>query len=244
MIASTTYAFIGAAMKQTLATSIVIWAIPIFLNKKYFKSIFIFVIATLIHPYVLILLLGLLFKKDIWNRRTILIIVGTAVVFFAFSGVIERVLSFSSSIGDTYEIEEFSNGQGVNPLRIGFYMILPIFTFIYRNELKNQDSELLNVCVNMSLLAACFMALASVGAANLIGRVANYFDLFNCITAAFLFKYGFKDEADRKIAVTIYIFAMIFFYSVYYYSYLAVNDFNWTVSFYSRKSIFYLLSNW
>ena len=73
-LAFTVYAFTAAAMKQTLATAIAIWAMPQFLSGKKLKATLIILLAMLIHPYVVIYFVAFFASKTIWDKKTFFMI--------------------------------------------------------------------------------------------------------------------------------------------------------------------------
>ena len=85
LIAFCIYGFSMGAMKQSLSIAIGIWAIPCFIDKKYVKAIVLLALASLFHPYVLLLGSLCLFKQDVWKRKTLLAILATLVVVFLFA---------------------------------------------------------------------------------------------------------------------------------------------------------------
>ena len=64
-IASGLFIFTMAAMKQVLAMSIGFWSIRFFLKEKYLKFIFIIILASTFHPYILLYLLAFFFRNGI-----------------------------------------------------------------------------------------------------------------------------------------------------------------------------------
>ncbi len=235
----TVYAFTMAAIKQTLATAIAIWALPQFLNGKKFKAAIIILIAMLIHPYIVIFLVVFFASKTIWDKKTFFMILIAVAFSFFYETVLNSVLGLTSSIGDEYNMELFTTG-GVNVLRIFVYIVTPILSFIYRESIQKNADDMSLVAINLSVVAALFMILASLGAANMFGRMANYFDLFQCLALPVIFKYGLQTRNDRILLGGISIVCFTFFYYSYYEKYLIWNK----NCFYDHISFLDMLKSW
>jgi hypothetical protein len=236
------YAFTMAAMKQTLATAIGIWSIPLYLSGKKVQSALLILLAMTIHPYVVIYFAIFFMSKNIWDKRALMIIVAAIVAGFSFTTIVERAISVTSLIGDEYDTS-FFYGSGVSRFRLLAYMIAPVLTFMNRNEIRNHGSAFDFLCINLTTLSMCFMVLASFGGANMIGRLANYFDIFTCFSIAVAFKYWGNSIRIRQIVRFVIIIAFCVFYYTYYLKYTA-GFFPLNSCVYQHISFLTLLLNW
>lgn len=235
----TVFAFTMAAMKQTLATAIAIWALPQLLNGRKLKATLIIALAMLIHPYVVIYFVSFFASKTIWDRRTFFII-GLALIIGLFNEtILSTAIEITSTIGEEYELEYFTEG-GMNILRIAVYLVVPVMSYIYRKQIKQNADSISLLAVNLSLVSALFAVLASMGGANMFGRMANYFDIFQCIALPVIFKYGLKTRNDRILLGTISVICFSYFYYSYYSKYLILN----IDCFYDHISFSDLLKSW
>ena len=236
----TVFAFTMAAMKQTIATSIAIWALPQFLNGKKFKAAIIILFAMLIHPYVVIYFVVFFASKTIWDRKTfIMILVALAFIMF-YESVLNGVLGLTSSIGDEYDMEWFTTG-GVNVLRIAVYLVTPLLSFVYRKQIQKNADDMSLIAINLSVVSALFIMLASLGAANMFGRMANYFDLFQCLALPVIFKHGLKTRNEKIFLGTISVICFTYFYYSYYSKYLLSYN---SDCFYEHISFLEMLKSW
>ncbi len=239
-LAFTVYAFTAAAIKQTLATAVAIWALPQYLNGKKFKAAIIILFAMLIHPYVVIYFVVFFASKTIWDRKTFFMILVALAFSMFYESVLNGVLGLTSSIGDEYDMELFTTG-GVNVLRIAVYLVTPLLSFVYRKQIQKNADDMSLVAINLSIVSALFMMLASLGAANLFGRMANYFDIFQCLALPVIFKHGFKTKNERIIVGVISIVCFSYFYYTYYSKYVVLYD---TECFYEHISFKDMLKSW
>lgn len=229
-ISFTVYAFTLGAMKQTMATAIAIWAVPLFISGKRIRAFVLIILAMFIHPYVVVYFALFFLYKNIWDKRAVIIILATLAISFVFTSFIAGLLNFTSLIGDEYDSSMFS-GAGINVFRVLVYWVTPILSLVYREQIREKDSKFLNVCINLSLVSACFVLLASFGGANMMGRLANYFDIFTCIALPAIINCSDKNSNEKSV-ITILAFLgfvgfYIMFYSKYYPSFIGNMFSNW-----------------
>lgn len=242
-ISFTVYAFTMAAMKQTLATAIGIWAISLYISGKKLLSVVVILFAMMIHPYVLIFAIMYFMPQNIWDYRSLVLIIIALIAGSFFINVVERMMAFASVLGDEYDMS-FFYGSGVNPLRLITYAIGPALTFLNRHKIRKYGTKFDFLCVNFSIISMCFMIFASFGGANMIGRLANYFDIFTCFSIPVAFKYWECGRANKRIVWFVIILGFCLFYFTYYNKYAAALSLPWYGCIYDHISIFTLLLNW
>lgn len=209
------FAFTCAAIKQTMATAIGIWAVPLFLNKKRIKAALLILIAMLIHPYVLVLFAFFFLHKNIWDIRAVIVIGITIVISFVFTSFVESMINFTSLLGENYDISSFDDNK-MNIFRVLVYLVTPVLSFAFRKKIREKNNEFLNVCVNLSFVSACFVVLSMFGGAIALGRVACYFDIFTCIALPSIISCGLSNIKEKSF-VTVFAFLGFFgFYLTYY----------------------------
>ncbi len=245
-LAFTFFAFTMAAMKQTMATAIAIWSLPLYQQKRWWRATLLLLISMLIHPYVIVLASAMfLINRGVWNRRIYLVIVLTVLFALSFSTVMERILNVTDMIGDEYQEELFAEGTGVGILRILSYLIVPALAFFARRELRADDNPIQNLFINLSILAACLSVLSGFGGSVLFGRMPNYFDPCICIALPYVL-----DHLDRlpprvrgllKLALPV---AYLVFYQTYYRKYFAVVPDPLTADIYQHTTLLDILANW
>lgn len=233
------FSFTMAAMKQTFATAIAIWALPEFLKGKKFKAAIIIFLAMLIHPYVTIFFVVFFASKSIWDKKTLFMIVIALLVSLFYETFLSAVLNLTSSIGDEFELEYFTTG-GVNVLRIAVYLVTPILSYVYRKPIQKKADDMSLVAINLSIVSAIFMALASMGGAFIFGRMACFFDVFQCLALPVIFKYGIKTRNERILVGIISIICFCYYYYSAYEKYLIWN----TDCFYDHISFLEMLKSW
>lgn len=243
-IAFTSYAFTMGAMKQSIAAAIAIWTVPLFLKKHYFKAFFLIFAAMLFHPYVVVYLLVPLLTKGIWDGHTLLLLIITVAGVALYGTVIVRVLSLTASIGDDYDITLFTQGNTVNVFRFFFYLIVPLLSFIYRKQLRRMNSPFANVSINLCVVSACVMVFARIGDANMFGRMASYFDVFQCLAIGYVFTNGVKGTKVGLLFKYVLVPCYCFFYFTYYQKYVSAWGIGWDGCVYRHISLMELFMGW
>ena len=243
LISFTLYAFTMAALKQSMAIAIAIWSVPLILKKKYIRALLLIGIATLFHAFSFLFLVAFIMWKSIWDKRAVLIIGGTIIIGIFFSRFVGQALDFTNYIGgNVYTNEDFSTGTSF--FRIIVYLIPSIMSFAYRRKLREVNSPFLNISVNLSLIAACFMVLAGIGGANLTGRLAGYFDIFICFLIPAILKYGIAEKQTRDIATIVVFVAYAIFYYSYYNRFAVLYNYDFFVDYYHHASLSVVLASW
>lgn len=107
----------------------------------------------------------------------------------------------------------FSDDDGVNPLRVLFYAMPPVFAYIKRKELEAYygNFPIISICVNMSVFTAAIYLVGMVTSGIFIGRLPIYSELYDYILIPFLLRVCFKDN-DRKWAYFIYVSVLLLYY--------------------------------
>lgn len=236
-VAFSVYAFTMAAMKQTMATSIAVWAIPYILEKKYIKASALIIIAMLIHPYVVIFFAAFFLVDEIWGKKTVLLILATIVTGMFFSVIIDALIGVTENIGDNYQKEYFE--VGVSFFRRLVYFVVPILSFVYRDKLRKENNKLCNLVINLSIVSALIMFLAGFGGSVLIARLANYFDIFTCLALPIVLFKGIENKSIRSMIYILSFPSYVFFYYTYYSKYISHGT-----HFYDRITLIELFNKW
>ncbi len=209
-ITSGLFIFGMAAIKQIIAMAIGIWAFNYLLNKKWIKFFLLILLASTIHPYVLIFSLIILFRDKVWTSKTMVLIVLTIFGGLFFDKLVTLILAITEIAGEEYSIEFFT-GTGVNPFRLLVYSVTPILSLIYHNKINTNKNQIITISVNMSIISFIFMILASFGTANMFARMAIYFEPFTYIALPYIL------NLVNKKYKTLIIILCIFCYGIYFY---------------------------
>ena len=214
-IASTDYvAWMHNGMRQFLAAAIVFLTIPLVAKKRFLPAIVLVLLASRIHLSALVFLpFVFIVNGRAWNFRTLAFVVGVilAVLF------IDRVTGFiTDAMEDTvYEgdIVFFHIDDGTNLYRVLFYSVPAFMSWVFRARLDNANDPFMNVCANLSIVAAGFYVFSFFTSGILIGRLPIYFSLSNYILIPWLLREAFhRDSAVILECVFALVYVAFFYY--------------------------------
>lgn len=199
-----------AAVKQCIAISIVLLAIPDLLRHKYLKYVIVVLISSLFHAYSLMLLVLPLFINKPWTKITYITIFAFGIIIFTFETSISSFLELADSLGKEISEEAVFGTQGINFFRLAVFSIPVLVSFLFRDRLMvTQASSHMYLYINMAILSFLVMALGIFNAANLFGRSANYFQVGAVISLPWMIDKVFEKRTARFIlgvAVCCYLF--------------------------------------
>ena len=133
-----------------------------------------------------------------------------AVIFLEpFIEVLEVTLSNTAYSGYT---EQFEMDDGVNPIRVVVMLVPTLISFVARKKIIQMNNIYINLCVNMSTVAAGLYFLGMFTSGILIGRLPIYFEIYNLILLPFLIKHCFTRQSSKIM----YILCTAGFLAFYY----------------------------
>lgn len=200
-------------MRQFLAVTMIFAALPLLIQRRYIPMILVVLLASQIHLSALVFLPFIfIVNGKAWNIRTVLFLFGVlAALFF-----LEEVTGFiTSAMEDTvYEgdIRYFESDNGTNLFRVLFYSVPAILSIPFRSRIEAEDDPLINVCVNLSVVAAGFYIFSFFTSGILIGRLPIYFSLANYILIPWLIGELFTPDSAMLVEA-----GFVGVYSVYSY---------------------------
>ena len=214
-IASTDYlSWMHNGMRQFLAAAIVFLCVPLIARRRYVLAVILVVLAAQIHLTALIFLPFIFVVNGrSWNFRTLIFIVGViaAILFLdRVTGFIAEAMEDTAYEGD---IEIFVNDTGTNIFRVLFYSVPALMAWIFRARLDRANNPVMNVCANLSIVAAGFYVFSFFTSGILIGRLPIYFSLANYILIPWLLREAFqRDSAVILESVFTLVYVAFFYY--------------------------------
>jgi hypothetical protein len=191
--------FTMAALKQVLAMSIGLCAITCFLTNKRGWFVFCVLLASTIHVYVLFYLLAPLLSDRLWSRKVILIILGAVLSGVFVELFVRLAYGVTGFFGAEYDKYDEVSGEGLNILRFFVYCCAPALTWIYREEINGSRKRAVILFANFTLLGWCFMFIGLFAGANMLARMALYFDPFMHLALTSLLVFYIPDWKRRYI---------------------------------------------
>jgi hypothetical protein len=113
---------------------------------------------------------------------------------------------------------------------------------VYREKIRETNNSFYFISINLSIIAMCFAILGVFGGANMFGRMANYFDIFYCLSLSIILKHERINSQERLAISTLAYIGFTIFYIMYYLKYLNAEQYasSWLSDFYKHVSFFEL----
>ena len=204
-------------MRQFIAVSLLFLCSDFIIEGKWAKYFIVTFILSYIHLTCLIMIpVYFISRAKPWKTKTAMFMVAILLIsIFAepfFSGV-DEVLSNTSYSG---AISQFAEDDGVNPLRLLFYLIPVIISFINRRNLEKyyEKIPILPICINMSLVTCGFYFVGIFTSGILVGRIPIYCEIYNLIFIPILLNISFKNNSTI-IKFLYAVLTLVYFYFIW-----------------------------
>jgi len=217
-----TFCFTMAALKQVLAMSVLMLAIPALERKQWLRYYFMVFIAMCLLPYALAFAALPLFRFRPWSIRTILFLGAVVFSFMNFESVISSFLDSAEDIGKTIYSEDLLNNTSLNMLRVLVYSATPLATFVMRRWLFRDSRSIHNVLTHMSLISFAFMLMGIRNGANMFARMGTYFEMGTICVLPWILPKSLEPRSTR-LASTLIVFLFLGFF---FYEFTIAKDFN------------------
>ena len=214
-IASTDYiSWMFNGLRQFMAVTIILFATPLMLKKKYIPLILVILLASTMHQSALIMIpFVIIAQGKAWNKRTLLCIAAAllAITFVGqFTDFLDSALQSTQYKNVVSDYTEWQD-DGTNPLRVLVYSIPAILAFMGRRVIRAENNQVINFCVNMSIISMGLYVISMVTSGVFLGRLPIYCSLFGYILLPWEIENLFPQEL-KKIAYGGMIVAYLIFY--------------------------------
>ena len=208
-----TFCFTMAALKQVLAMSVLMLAMPALERKQWLRYYFLVFIAMTLHTYALAFALLPLFRFRPWSARTILFLSAVIFTFLNFESFISSFLDSAEDVGKTIYSEDLLNNTSLNMLRVMVYSATPLVTFILRRWLFRDSRPIHNVMTHMALISFAFMLMGVRNGANMFARMGTYFEMGTICILPWIIPRSLNQRSARLASILIVcLFLGFFFY--------------------------------
>ncbi len=214
-VASTDYtSWLFNGVRQGLAAAVAFAAAGMVIRKKYTPAILLILLASRFHQSALLLIpIIFIVQGKAWNAKTNLVLV-FAMLCVLFVG--EFTTFLDDAMADTqYEnvVSDWtgSNDDGTNALRVLVYAAPTIMAFMWRRKVRDADNQLINICVNMSIVSTGIYIVSMFTSGIFIGRLPIYMSLYNYILLPWEIRHFFKKDMRMFVSVALVGFYLLFF---------------------------------
>ena len=222
-VASTDYiAWMFNGIRQFMAVTIIFLATPLMLKKRYGPLLFVILFAATMHRSALIMIpLVLIAQGEAWNRRTLMFI-GASLVAILFVGEFTNLLD--AALEET-QYENIMNDaamfhdDGTNPIRVLVYSVPAILAFVGRKSIRKENSQLINLCTNMSIISMGLYVISIFTSGIYLGRLPIYVSLYGYILLPWEIEQLFTRRSRRMVYVTLIVCYLIFYFYQLHFGY-------------------------
>lgn len=216
-IASTDYiSWVMNGMRQFTAVMVIFAATGLIVRKEYLKAAACILLASTFHQSALLMLpIIFVIQGKPWNKKTLLVLTASiAALVFAgqFTNVMDSALAntqYTNVVSDW----KLGNDDGTNPLRILVYAMPTILALVGRRKIQYESNNLINVCINASIVSTC-LGLIAIGTSGIfIGRLPIYVStMANWILLPWEIDHVFDKSTSKLVLIVAVICYSIFFY--------------------------------
>lgn len=201
-------------IRQFIAAVIIFAATPLLIERRFGAVIAIIIFATSFHVSAILMLpVVFIVQGKAWNKKTMFYIVVALIAMYIFNnytGVMDIMLEGTEFEGAVQTWQALGD-NGTNPIRVFVNAIPMLLAFLGRNHIKYENDELLNICVNMSVVTTGLYLISMVTSGIMIGRLPIYTSMYNLILLPNLIPRMFTESSTRMVKLI-----MVGCYMLYY----------------------------
>ena len=212
-----TYIMYIAAMKQSIAVGILLFALPYALDKKYIHYYLLVTLAMLFHTHAFVFLAIPFFMGKPWGKVTWILLAAVLVSMLTYNITFGTLMNIALSWGINVVDWEVFDGHSIHPLRVVIYWIPAIMALCFRNRLFHNSSRAENLFANISIGAAFILAIGLVQGANLFARMAAYYEVAVCISLPWMIRKLFTKQSAQivtRLATVLYFAYFVYEFGV------------------------------
>lgn len=210
-ISGTTFTWLLNGMRQFFVVCLLFYASQLLLKDKKIWFIFIVFILSYFHRSAIFLIPIVFFtsKEKILGKGMIIVVLATLIgTYFSDFMLGEANELMGGDYGDSLNRED----AGTSIMRLLVTCVTPAIALINLKKLRsNNTPPYIILAINMSIVGACFMFVASFTNGILIGRMPAYFTIYNLYLLPWLIYNCFS--GIRPVVV----FTCVSLYIVYFY---------------------------
>lgn len=206
------YVFNGA--RQFLAMSIMFYSFRFMQEKKLIKYAICAVVAVLIHQTAFIVIPAYFIVRGKFLNAKIILVGMATVAATAFSSLFINYLNdmFISDSVYSHYYDNLVNTNGINIFRVLVAAIPFALCMVYKKRIDELNDETLNISANMSTLALAVSIFSATSGGELLGRLAEYYLIFNTLTYPLLFKRAVSKNVSKILEVCLIVGYFVFFF--------------------------------
>lgn len=202
-------------LRQYAAVMIIFAATTLMLNKKYIPVVLLILLASTFHTSALIMLpVVFIVQGKAWNWKTIVILVIAIIAMYAFStntGLFDSMLEGTEYAGTEVAMKA-AGDDGTNPIRVLVNAVPALLAFLGRKNMQEENNQVVNMCVNMSVITVGVYLISIVTSGIMVGRLPIYMSLYNFILLPYEINHFFTKDSARVLRMLTIGFYMLYYY--------------------------------
>lgn len=202
-------------MRQFLAAAIIFGAFDLLVKKRYALYGLVIIIAAQFHASALIMLpLSLVMMGSALNRKTILMILGVAIVIpfvDRFMPILNNALA-DTQYSDITSNEIWTVDDGTDPMRVLVYSVPALIALFGYRYIRRTNDISMHLCVNCAMITMAIYLVSSVTSGIYVGRLPIYTTFQGYMALPWMIDEIFEKDTARLIKLL-----MICCYAVFYY---------------------------
>lgn len=209
--ASTLYYNYFSMMRQWIAVVLLFGGARLIKEKKTIPFIILCIIAAQFHPSAYIMIPVYFFAcGKAWSQKQNMLI-GVALVALLFlNPVLSRLASSLDDASYGYAIEAMMAGSGSSVIRAIIAAVPVALAFVNRRYIDSENN-MINVCINISVINFLLNFLASFTSGLYVIRLATYVQVYNLILYPYLLNVATSNRNRGMLKACFYVIYLLFF---------------------------------
>lgn len=206
-----TYIMYIAAMKQSIAVSILLFALPYAIDRKYVHYYLLVILAMLFHTHAFVFLAVPFYMGKPWGKVTWILLAAVLLAMLTYDITFGAFMNVALGWGINVVDWEVFDGHSIHPIRVVLYWIPAIVALCFRHRLFRNSSRAENLFANLSIGAAFILTIGLVQGANLFARMAAYYEVAVCITMPWMIRKLFTKQSAKIVSTLAIVLYFIYF---------------------------------
>ena len=202
-------------IRQFCAVAIILAGFPLLIEKRYLPMSLVILLASLFHGSALLMFpVMFVVQGEPWNRKTLLMLLGTAVVI-AFVDPAFRLLAellVNTPYGDVIENEIWVSDDGTSLLRVAIYAAPALLSLIGYRQVRRAHDPVMHICVNCAIVTMALYLISAVSSGVYIGRLPIYTTLPGYAALPWMIDRIFEPRSAKLVRGVMYGAYLAFFY--------------------------------
>lgn len=208
-IASTQFSWLVNGMRQFVAVCLIFAAIPLLLEKKWWRYILVVLLASTIHGTAIIMIPVYFIVQ--WKNFSLGILIASIAIAVAGMNIGRFEFLFENTQYEGY-LDNIVGSAGMNTIRFLVAAVPLVIAIAGRKIIKAENNRLINICTNMSCFYVAVQFASLFVGAIYIGRIAAYFNIYNLILLPWMIKNCFTKQSTSLVKIICVVCYCVYFY--------------------------------